>query len=146
MRGGKKKKKNFYIGNNFSWVRVRAFIFHMSIFCDETFLLVQVQRHQSRSRPVFKIIHKRNVKPLIQLLNGEWKQLSYSTCIFPGIVKIPFFGTKVKTICQGQGQGQISVSQCSNKWLLRGHLCFTNTSFFVAASNHFQSGPTFHYA
>ena len=38
----------------------------------------------------------------------------------------PFLTTKVKVICQSQGQ--ISRTQFSKKQLLRGHSCFTNTS------------------
>ena len=36
-------------------VTVRAFIFHMSISCDKTFLLVTCSRSSARSRSVFKI-------------------------------------------------------------------------------------------
>ena len=36
--------KNFYIGHIFWLVRCRAFIFHMSIPCDKTFLLVPSSR------------------------------------------------------------------------------------------------------
>ena len=37
-------RKNFYIGHIFWLVRLRAFIFHMSIPCDKTFLLVPSSR------------------------------------------------------------------------------------------------------
>ena len=36
--------KNFYIGHMFSLVRLRAFIFHMSIPCDKPFLFVLSSR------------------------------------------------------------------------------------------------------
>ena len=37
-------RKNFYMGHIFSLVRVRAFIFHVSIPCEKTFLLVSSSR------------------------------------------------------------------------------------------------------
>ena len=48
--------KNFYIGDIFWLVRVKTFIFNMSIPCDKTFLLVTSSKSSARSRSGFKVI------------------------------------------------------------------------------------------
>ena len=49
----KKKKKN--IGHIFRFVRVRVFLFYMSIPCEKTFLLATSPRSLARSRSVLKV-------------------------------------------------------------------------------------------
>ena len=115
-------------------VRVRAFIFHMSIPCDKTFLLVPSSRSSLKVKFSFQGHTLLKCKTFTLDITFEWNYTgsSYLTCEF--IVTRPFCLLQVQGHCS---RSNIKVKVFEKKWPWGGGgaLCFTNTLFFFMLVN-----------
>ena len=87
-------------------VTVRTFIFHRSILCDETFLLVTSSKPSARSRSFFKVILTRNAVLFTLDIIFEWYDMGGGALYLKHefiVIRLSVC-YKFKVIIQGQGQ------------------------------------------